>query len=150
MKKILWALLPLLLLTACGREEVPETTPPLVEVEIPYVEETRAKLPYEDVELTFHALWQEEEPQSEVILQAAQIFEKQTGAKVTILWPEENGEKADIFQMRGEEFFATAVEPLDLTQMAEESGYMQKSHEALRGQVTDHCGYLGRWYRCHT
>jgi len=143
MKKILWALLPLLLLTACGREEVPETTPPTVEVEIPYVEETRAKLPYEDVALTFASVWQEEEPQSEVILQAAQLFETQTGAKVTILWPEEDGAKADIFQMRGEEFFTTAVEPLDLTQMAVESGYMQKSFEALRAQVTDHCGYLG-------
>ena len=143
MKKILWILLPLLLLTACRKEEVPETTPPTVEVEIPYVEETGATLPYEDVELTFHAIWQEEEPQSEAILQAAQTFEKQTGAQVTILWPEEDGENADIFQMRGEEFFTTAVEPLDLTKLAQESDYHEKSHKALTDQVIGHCGYLG-------
>jgi len=81
MKKILWALLPLLLLTACGGEKVPEITLP-VEVEIPYVEETLPELPYAGVELTFRSVWQEEEPQAQVTVQAAQIFEKKTGAVV--------------------------------------------------------------------
>ena len=64
MKKILWVLLALaLLLTACGTEKTPETTEPLIVVEIPY-EEPVATLPYTGVELTFRAIWQEQEPQA--------------------------------------------------------------------------------------
>lgn len=142
MKKILWVLLPLLLLTACGKEPVPETTPPIVEVEIPYVEETLPPMPYAGVELTFRSVWGEEEPQAQVILQAAGAFEKKTGAVITVLWPEDDG-KADIYQMRAGEFFSTAVEPLDLSAMAEQSGYFEKSYSALTDQITAHCGYLG-------
>lgn len=142
MKRLLWVLLPLLLLTGCGREEAPETEPPILEVEIPYVEETEAPRPYEGVKLTFGSIWQEEEPQTQVLLQAAETFEKKTGAVVSVLWPEEDG-NADIFQMRGEEFFSTAVEPLNLTELAEQSGYFEKSYSALTDQVTAHCGYLG-------
>ena len=142
MKKLLWVLLSLLLLTACGRGEAPETTPPIIEVEIPYVEETEPLRPYEGVTLTFGSIWQAEEPQAQMILQTAKTFENQTGAEVKILWSE-NNEKADVFQMRAEDFFTTAVEPLDLTKMAEASGYAEKSHEALRNRITAHCGYLG-------
>ena len=142
MKKILWVLLPLLLLTACGMGETPETTPPIVEVEIPFVEETEPPRPYEGVKLTFRSIWQSEEPQAQVLLQAAETFKNRTGAEVEIFWAEST-EKADVFQMRAEEFFTTAVEPLDLTKMAEASGYADESHEALRSRITEHCGYLG-------
>ena len=84
MKKILWLLLPLLLLAACGKEPVPETAPPTVEVEIPYVEETRVPLPYEGVELYFRSIWQQTDPLAQVTVQAAQQFERTTGASQRI------------------------------------------------------------------
>ena len=74
MKKILWLLLPLLLLAACGKEPVPDTAPPTVEVEIPYVEETQVPLPYEGVELYFRSIWQKTDPLAQVTVQAAQQF----------------------------------------------------------------------------
>ena len=144
MKKILLVLLMLLVLTGCSAEPVPETTPPTVEVEIPYIEETAAPLPYAGVQLTFRSIWWEDEAQAEALTQAAAFFEKKTGAAVEILWLEEDGENADIFQIPASEF--TAVDPadmLDLTELAEESGYAEKSHETLRLQITEQCGFLG-------
>ena len=87
MKKNLWALYLLLvfLLTACGGEKVPETTPPPVEVEIPYIEETAPRLPYEGTQLTFRSIWWEEEAQAQVLKQAADFFEKKTGADIDFL-----------------------------------------------------------------
>ena len=146
MKKILWALLPvLMLLSACGTEVTPETTAPLpVEVEIPYVEETQPPLPYEGVELTFQSIWWAGEPEAQVLKQAADFFEKKTGAAVEIRWLEEEPEPADLFQITASDFADwEPAQLLDLTDMAEKAGYAGKSHEALRNQIIDHCGYLG-------
>ena len=144
MKKILWILLMLLVLTGCSAETAPETTPPPVEVEIPYVEETVPQLPYGGVELTFRSIWWDDEPQAQVLVQAAQFFEQKTGAAVKFLWLEEEGESYDLFQIPASEFSEVdAAELLDLTEMAEKAGYDEKSHEVLRTQVIDQCGYLG-------
>ena len=144
MKKTLWVLLALaLLLTACGTEKTPETTAPLIEVEIPY-EEPVATLPYTGVELTFRAIWQEQEPQAQVLLQAANHFEKKTGAVITVLWPDTGAETADILQIRAADFEVMDSEiAMDLTELAEKAGYAEKSYGALREQITARLGYLG-------
>ena len=145
MKKILWVLLPLLVLSlaACGADDTPETTAPLIEVEIPY-EEPAAELPYTGVELTVQSVWKQEDLQAQVLTQAAQYFEQKTGAAVTILWPESSGQTADIFQIRAADFASTDAESLlDLTKMAEEAGYAEKSHEVLRIQTISKLGFLG-------
>ena len=144
MRKILWVLILLLGLSACGGgEPVPETTPPPVEVEIPYIEETAPQLPYEGVQLTFRSICWEEEAQAQVLKQAAEFFEKKTGADIEFLWLEEEGD-ADLFQIAASDFAdVDAATLLDLTEMAEESGYAEKSHEVLRNQITDQCGFLG-------
>ncbi len=144
MRKILWVLILLLGLSACGGgEPVPETTPPPVEVEIPYIEETAPQLPYEGMKLTFRSICWEEEAQAQVLKQAAEFFEKKTGADIEFLWLEEEGD-ADLFQIAASDFAAVdAATLLDLTEMAEESGYAEKSHEVLRNQITDQCGFLG-------
>ena len=151
MKKVLWVLLAVLVLTAagCGMGETPENTAaPLIEVEVPY-QDTIVKAPYEGVELTFRSIWKREEPQAQVLVQAEQFFEKQTGAVVTVFWPEkntpsENVQPADILQISAADFAAMpAEEMLDLTQMAEKANYDEKSHETLRRQIEEQCGYLG-------
>ena len=144
MKKTLWILLPALVMTlaACGVEETPEPTEaPLVEVQVPYEEQTAA-MPYSDTELVFQSVWQQSEPQSQVLVQAAELFEQQTGAAVTILWPGEEAQETDIVQLRAAEL-GTADYALDLTEMAEQAGYAEKSHEVLRTQITQQLGYLG-------
>ena len=142
MKKWIWPAVFLLLLTACGAQTVPETTPPLVEVEIPY-ETVAVQLPYEDVELTFQSVWWEDDPRAQVLHQAAAFFERKTGAAVRILWPEE-GQDADISQLYAAQLGEVAPETLlDLTDMAEQAGYGEKSHRALREQIVDRLGFLG-------
>ena len=143
MRKILWVLLPLLLLTACGAQTVPETTPPPVEVEIPY-ETAAVQLPYGETELSFRSAWEKEEPRAQVLQQAAQFFEKKTGARIEILWPEDEARHADMAQIFAEE--VDAIDPeavLDLTELAEAAGYAEKSHGALRAQIIDRFGFLG-------
>lgn len=143
MKKILWLLLLVTLLTACGMKETPESTEPLIEVEIPY-EETAAALPYEAVELTFRSIWQKEDKQSQMLMQAAQTFELKTGAHVNILWPDDAAQTADIFQIHAGDFEKNGGENLlDLTKMAEKAGYSEKSHKVLRDQVVTKLGFLG-------
>ena len=151
MKKRLWmVLLALLLLAGCGaREEIQEMTePPLVEVQVAY-EETVQELPYADTELVMQSMWLRENPLSRVLLEAAALFERQTGAVVTVRWRDENttlesAEGIDIIQIPAAEFASMNAEyALDMTDMAAAAGYEAKSHETLRQQIVQQCGYLG-------
>lgn len=151
MKKCLWAvLLVMLLLAGCGtNEEIPEMTePPLVEVQVDYEEAVQA-LPYEDIELVMQSMWPRENPLSRVLLEAAALFERQTGAAVTIHWLDEDTslestENIDVFQISAADFAAINTDyVLDLTEMAAAVDYDGKSHEALRRQVVQQCGFLG-------
>lgn len=151
MKKRLWmVLLALLLLAGCGaKEEIQEMTePPLVEVQVAY-EETVQELPYADTELVMQSMWLRENPLSRVLLEAAALFERQTGAVVTVRWRDENttlesAEGIDIIQISAADFAAMNAEyALDMTDMAAAAGYEAKSHETLRQQIVQQCGYLG-------
>ena len=151
MKKRLWmVLLALLLLAGCGaKEEILEATePPLVEVQVAY-EETVQELPYADTELVIQSMWLRENPLSRVLLEAAALFERQTGAVVTVRWRDENttlesAEGIDIIQIPAAEFASMNAEyALDMTDMAAAAGYEAKSHETLRQQIVQQCGYLG-------
>ena len=151
MKKRLWmVLLALLLLAGCGaKEEIQEMTePPLVEVQVAY-EETVQELPYADTELVMQSMWLREDAKSCVLLEAAALFERQTGAVVTVRWRDENttlesAEGIDIIQIPAAEFASMNAEyALDMTDMAAAAGYEAKSHETLRQQIVQQCGYLG-------
>lgn len=151
MKKTLWVLLAaaLFLLSGCGAEEQEPTEKPVIEVRVPY-ETVERELRYQGITLTMQAMWQREDLQARILLEAAQLFEKQTGAAVTIFWPDahaatpENAEGIDIFQLSASDFAALPKEyALDLTEMASAAQYDAKSHGALRQQITEQCGYLG-------
>lgn len=146
MKKNLWALLlAMLLLAGCGTPEPTEPTePPLIEVEIPY-ETQIASLKYEGLELRLQSIWTQKDPQARILTDAAALFEKQTGAKVTIFWKEEEiAGNTDIFQVSAADFSQMSAEfTMDLTDMAQAAEYDQKSHETLRQQIIDQLGYLG-------
>ena len=151
MKKLLWAaLLALLLLAGCGEpEEIPVVTePPLVEVQVDY-EEPVQELPYENTELVLQSMWLREDPMSRVLLEAAALFERQTGAAITIRWSDEavtldHAEGVDIFQISATDFSGVPAEfALDLTQMAAAADYDTKSHETLRRQIVAQLGYQG-------
>ena len=151
MKKRLWmVLLALLLLAGCGaKEEIQEMTePPLVEVQVAY-EETVQELPYADTELVMQSMCLRENPLSRVLLEAEALFERQTGAVVTVRWRDENttlesAEGIDIIQIPAAEFASMNAEyALDMTDMAAAAGYEAKSHETLRQQIVQQCGYLG-------
>ena len=151
MKKRLWmVLLALLFLAGCGaKEEIQEMTePPLVEVQVAY-EETVQELPYADTELVIQSMWLREDAKSCVLLEAVALFERQTGAVVTVRWRDENttlesAEGIDIIQIPAAEFASMNAEyALDMTDMAAAAGYEAKSHETLRQQIVQQCGYLG-------
>lgn len=127
----------------CGVDTAPETTTAETQIpEIPYESEPVQKK-YQDVQLVLAAMVEETDPQAQVICQAAQVFEKQTGAQVTVEWASGNRETADIFQLPLEKLTGETLSgALDLTQLAQDAGYDACSFPALRQQVTAQCGYL--------
>ena len=95
------------------------------------------------------SMWLREDPLSRVLLEAAALFERQTGAAVTIRWFDEgftleNAENVDIFQISAADFAVMPAEyALNLTDLAAEAGYEATSHAALHQQIVQQCGYLG-------
>lgn len=149
MRKFLCLLLALVIFTmaGCGVEPPAETTAPveILMMEVPY--ETEADLrPYVDVELVFWAAMEETDPEAQVLLQAARVFEKQTGGVVTIRW--EDGREAlaegaaDIVRLPLEALAEQQEKLLDLTEMAARADYENRSFPVLRQQVIERCGNL--------
>ena len=146
---LLCAALLMISAAGCGTQVPEETTeptlPPPAEVEVPYEPETEMKK-YEGVQLRLLATMWDTEPEAMVMQQAAEFFQRTTGAQVQILWaadPAAGLTGCDIFQasvpMLKEGLLSEA---LDLGPMAEAAGYQNKSYESLRRQVMDRCGYL--------
>lgn len=109
----------------------PETTTPTV-----WTPDTPEYRRYEGVELTFLSCWQEDDSQSAVLTQAAEVFQRTTGAQVQIVWGTESYETGDIFQMPGallESRYRDHV--LDLTQMIEEAGLAREEMDIFWSQI---------------
>lgn len=153
---LLCAALVLAGLTGCNREQTPvmseSTQKPTEAVEQVELTIPADERPYVGVELEFLTLLEEDDPRADVVRQAAEYFEKRTGAVVHPCWLGSEDEvaanftagvKVDIFASSAD-FLETMFAPyaLDLTQMAAKSGYEQHSHSALREQIIDRCGYL--------
>ena len=145
----------LLTFAGCG-VSAPETEPaeeptlPMLEV---HMELETAAPKHQGIQLQFWSMLEENDPEADVLRQAAAYFEKTTGAAVTINWLAGDramlaeklaaGEQADLFEIPGaalQEGFAAYG--LDLTALAENAGYGERSREVLRAQVLDRCGGL--------
>ena len=154
MKKLLSLLLCILLLCGCARE--PEPAQPPEEPTQGVVEISMATEPpvlkYEGVELQYLSLLGENDPQARVLQLAAAEFEQTTGAKVELKWYGGNmdairatlsgQEQPDLFEATGAAMETVKEQALDLTKLAEASGYEQKSWEVLRMQILERCGSL--------
>lgn len=158
MKKLICLLLCALLLCGCTQEQIPTVpsepteapTRPVVEVPM---EEGDRKLKYEGVQLTYWSLLAETDAQAQILKQAAADFRQTTGAVININWQagDEAGLiesltgdlQADIFEVSGgglKERLLTLA--LDLTELAENANYEEKSWDVLRSQMISRCGML--------
>ena len=126
------------------------TEPAVIEMAI-VPEKTEKK--YEGVQLRFLTLLDENDPQAEVIRQAARTFEAQTGGKVSVYWFAgaidvmlanfSEGATFDIFGVPGEMLASDFLQyAMDLTELAAGRGYENHSYPVLREQVLKRCGYL--------
>ncbi len=106
----------------------------------------------EPVELQFWSMWNEGEPQSVVLADAAAAFEEETGIHVNIEWKGRDintlltasldaGDRIDIFEDDYNRIGQVYNEwTCDLTQMAEDAGYV--GYDCLNRQVKDWTGVL--------
>lgn len=109
---------------------------------------------YEGVELTMWSMWTSEEPQAQVIKEAAAAFEEQTGAKINIEWKGrdinqvlsaslEANDDFDIFEDDYQRIAnAYADYTYDLTDMAAAVNYDSFSYPCLNNQVIEWAGNL--------
>lgn len=155
MKKLACLLLCALLLCGCTGEPVPTEpteTPTRPVVEVPMEEET-APLRYEGVQLNYWSLLAQDDAEARVLQLAAADFEETTGAEVQLNWLAgdearlaqllaEKGQ-VDLFEVSGEGLKQNHLnDALDLTELARNAGYEEKSWDTLRSQILDRCGTL--------
>ena len=160
MKKIIAMLLVFVMvmgLVACGASEPAATTETAADTKPATSTEAAAAegdKKYEGVTLTMWSMWNSTEPQGQVIAQAAEAFEAETGAHVEIVWKGrdinqvlsaslEAGEKFDIFEDDYKRIALQYVDyTYDLTEMAEAVDYNAFSYPCLNDTVIDWVGYL--------
>lgn len=109
---------------------------------------------YEGVELIYWSMWTNNEPQGQALAQAAEAFEAETGAKIKFEWKGretknilssalEAQEKFDMFEDDYTRIAKNYVNYIaDLTAMAEEAGYADKSYAVFNSQATEWAGFL--------
>ena len=109
---------------------------------------------YAGVTLNFWSMWNSAETQAQVIAQAAEAFEAETGAHINIEWKGrdintlltaalESGEAIDIFEddyTRIGQVYAPYT--ADLTEMAEAADYASVSYPVFNAQAIAWAGYL--------
>lgn len=155
MKKLICLLLCVLLLCGCTRE--PEPTEPTEEPTRALVEVTMdteaAQRKYEGVQLTYWSLLAQTDPEARILMEAAEDFEKTTGAIVSIQWTNRDEPQlissltgdlqADLFEVSGQGLQQSLLPlALDLTELAQAANYEAKSWEVLRSQMLSRCGSL--------
>lgn len=109
---------------------------------------------HEGVELIYWSMWTNNEPQGQALAQAAEAFEAETGAKIKFEWKGretknilssalEAQEKFDMFEDDYTRIAKNYVNYIaDLTAMAEEAGYADKSYAVFNNQATEWAGFL--------
>ena len=109
---------------------------------------------HEGVELTYWSMWTSNEPQGQALQEAAKAFEEETGAKIKFEWKGretknilssalEAQEKFDMFEDDYTRISKNYVNYVaDLTAMAEEAGYADKSYSVFNNQATEWAGFL--------
>lgn len=109
---------------------------------------------YDGVELTFWSMWSNTEPQGQVLQEAVDAWQEETGATVTIEWKGrdiknilssslEAEEKIDLFEDGYERITSVYLDYVaDLTEMADAAGYSGQSFAVFNDWVTDQVGFL--------
>ena len=148
-------------LTGCSRTPEasrtdPETQPAVLPtqpvLEVP-LETEAAEKKYEGIRLRYWSLLGEEDTEAAVLHQAAEVFEKTTGAKVELNWLDGNPDAleavltgeggADLFEVSGKNLETRFGQyALTLTDLAEKAGYREKSWDVLRTQILSRCNAL--------
>ncbi len=160
------------MLAGCGKEAAPAASTPAPAESTPAqepAESTPAEAPaestpaeasgdgaadYSGVNLTFWSMWNSNEPQGQVIQEAADAFKEKTGATVNIEWKGrdvkqiilaalEAGEKIDIFEDDYSRISKTYVDfCYDLTDMAKAANYDTVSFKCFNDVATERAGFL--------
>lgn len=109
---------------------------------------------YDGVELTYWSMWTNAEPQGQVLQEAVDAFQEQTGAKVTIEWKGrdiknilssslEAEENIDLFEDDYNRIANNYKDYVaDLTEMADAAGYADQSFAVFNDQATEWAGFL--------
>lgn len=154
---LLCAALTVFCLSGCNQTEEPETsevtqptqepTQTVLEIELPLPEDAR---PYLGVELELLSLLSSGDPRAVVLEQAAEVFQNKTGAAVNIRWF--SGDEKELFEnLAGADIFASTADglqdllgqyALDLTAFEAAADYGTHSHNVLREQIIQRCGFL--------
>ena len=116
--------------------------------------DTAAPADYSGVELTYWSMWNNTEPQGQVLQEAADAFSEQTGATINIEWKGrdiktivmaalESGEKIDLFEDSDSNMATVYKDYLyDLTDMAAAADYESHSFKCLTDYLVNKAGFL--------
>ncbi len=149
---LLLAFIMVLSLGACATGAPVESNPPANDDTQPQAGgNDTPDVPEDPKEIVFWSMWNDGEPQAEVIKEAAAAYETKTGVKVIIEWKGrdvnqilsaslENKDKIDIIEDDYQRIAMVYPNIADLTDMAAAAGY--KGYDCLNNQVIAWAGHL--------
>ena len=107
---------------------------------------------YDGVELTYWSMWQNTEPQGQVLQEAVDAWEEETGATVNIEWKGRDiknilGAALEASEDFDEDDYNRIAKnwiewTADLTDLAEAAGYADNSYAVFNDQATEWAGFL--------